>query len=87
MHGKNVAQAQCFAVRGLRNALEGSNVVMGFQKYSRIIRRAQGGSARALLEDPGAPKGLFFADSCSGFAVFKKARISRIFEAHLFFGF
>ena len=55
---------------------------MSIQKCSRVFSESDFGM---ILEGPGAPKVLFFANSWSGFAVFKKARISRVLEAILFF--
>ena len=59
-------------------------------KYFGIFSSVQGCSARSILgaiETQREPKELVFADSCSGFAVFKKARISKCFEAHVIFQF
>ena len=57
---------------------------MSIQECSRGFRESDFGM---ILEGPGAPKVIFFANSWSGFAVFKKARISRGLEAILFFRF
>ena len=59
-------------------------IFMNIQECSRVFRESDFG---AILEGPGAPKVFFFFDSWSGFAVFKKAWISRVLEAILFFRF
>jgi hypothetical protein len=87
VHRTNVAQAQCFAFRGFKSTLECSNVFKVAQVLLGILRNVQGCSARRILEGPGVPKGLIFADSCSGCTVFKKGRFSRIFETNLFLDF
>ena len=58
-----------------------SDFFMNIQKCSKVFSESDFG---AILEGPEAPGVVFFLNSCSGFAVFKKARISRVLEAILF---
>ena len=51
------------------------------QQCSAVLREVDVGSHWETQREPNEA---FFAYSCSGFAVFKKTRISRCFEAHVF---
>ncbi len=73
---------ECF---GVPKCVQGcSEIFQNIQQCSGVLREVDFGSHWETQREPNEA---FFAYSCSGFAVFKKARISRCFEAHVIFEF
>jgi hypothetical protein len=66
---------------GVPKCVQGcSEIFQNIQQCSGVLREVDFGSQWETQREPNEA---FFAYSCSGFAVFKKTRISRYFEAHV----
>ena len=61
-----------------------SEIFQNIQQCSGVLREVDFGSHWETQREPNEA---FFAYSCNGFSVFKKARISRCFEAHVILRF